>query len=63
MASSRGTKQSRGIKDNQFQKLLTTMTAGLNPIKPSATFSIIPGQYSIEEVIDYSKGTGIKICQ
>ena len=63
MASSRSAKQSGDMADDQFQQLLTTMMAGINPVKKAANFSRTPGQASIEEVIDYSNSNGIKLWQ
>ena len=63
MASSRVTKQSGFVTKDQFQQLLETMTAGLNPVKPASTFEITPGQYIIEKLIDYSMSTGLKLWQ
>ena len=48
------------MKDDQFKELLETMTAGLNTVKPEATFARALGKSSIEEVIDYLTATGLK---
>ena len=63
MTYSRGTKKYGFMRDDQFQQILATMMAVLNPVKSTATFLITPVHHSIKEVIDYSKETGIKLHQ
>ena len=63
MSYSRGTKKSGAIMEDQFQQLLVTITEGLNPFKPAATFARIPGQDRIGNFIYYSTATGIKLWQ
>ena len=52
MASSRVTKQSGFVTKDQFQQLLETMTAGLNPVKLAVTFAMSPGKVSILKGVD-----------
>ena len=61
MEYSRGTNKSGAMTDDKFKQLLATITTGLNPFKLEATFTITLGKSSIEEVIEYSKATGIKL--
>ena len=46
------TKQSGAMMCDQFQQLLSTMTAGLNPVKLAVTFAMSPGKVSILKGVD-----------
>ena len=53
MAYSRVTNKYGAMTNYQLKELLSTMVAGLDPVKPTATFSRTPGQASIEKSMDY----------
>ena len=59
MLSSRGTKQYGKTTDDQLKEILETTTAGLNTVKPEATFSRTPGEEIVEKFIDESTVMGI----
>ena len=49
------------MMEYQFQQLLETMKAGLNPFKSEATFARPPGKGSTEKGMDYAIAKGIKL--
>ena len=51
------------MNKDQFQKLPTIRTAGLQPTIPVVNFARIPGQARIIYMINFYSPTGTKLCQ